>query len=729
MRPHSVLREAVERHAGRPFLIDGPSGRTLTYGEAHEVATATAAELRRHGLRRGDRLAIALENSLELAITYMAALYAGIVAVPLGSGFGRRELRSALSRARPTLALGDPDAQEGLARVAGELGIPITPLDPWQAGPPSDGWQPWDGVDADTLATIHFTSGSTGRPRGVGHRIGDFVGNAGRFAAATGLDGERRFYNPLPMTYMAGYYNLLLLPWTLGASVVIDRAFDARSVLRFWETPIRTEADVLWLVPTIMAMLLRVDRGDEGTVYCREKVRFLACGTAPLEPALRASFEERYGVTAHESYGLSETLLATTSTPDRPAAPGAVGRPLDGVGVEIAADGEVLIASPDTMVGYLEDEDFVSPLRDGRLETGDIGTLDGEGELRITGRKKEIIIRGGVNISAPEVERALEEHGAVEKVAVIGVPHELLGEEVVAVVSLHDGTAMEAVEPELRALAETALQEPQRPARYVQIDQLPSTPTGKVRKGALRDVVIDRLQLPATAKGFAVDPAEPRVVDLTHPLREGMTSFPGFNHPRTEVTQLARHGVEGRATRRLVLGTHTGTHVDAPLHFIPDGNTIDRLDLDVLIGPARVLDLTPAEPLQEIGVDRLRAAGADESAPPRLLLRFDWDERFGGLGFYDESPYLSEEAARWLVERGVKLLGMDSPSPDDTRNGFGSGNDSPNHWTLLGAGVVIVEYLANLRTLRSRDVQLIALPLPVQGADGAPARVVAIDGP
>jgi arylformamidase len=77
----------------------------------------------------------------------------------------------------------------------------------------------------------------------------------------------------------------------------------------------------------------------------------------------------------------------------------------------------------------------------------------------------------------------------------------------------------------------------------------------------------------------------------------------------------------------------------------------------------------------------------------------------------------------------VKLLGMDSPSPDDTRNGYGSGNDSPNHWTLLGAGVVIVEYLANLKRLRSRDVQLIALPLAVQGGDGAPARVVAVDGP
>jgi kynurenine formamidase len=246
--------------------------------------------------------------------------------------------------------------------------------------------------------------------------------------------------------------------------------------------------------------------------------------------------------------------------------------------------------------------------------------------------------------------------------------------------------------------------------------------------------VIDRLGLPADAKGFTVErddtssngaqPTGP--VDLTHVIREGMTTFPGLNHPRVEITQLARHGVEGRATRRLVLGTHTGTHVDAPLHFIPGADDVDALGLDALVGPAQVADLTPVEPLEEIGVDRLRSALGGTLRQPRLLLRYDWSERFGSLAFYTESPYLSREACHWLVEQGARLIGMDTPSPDDPRLGFGSAEDSPNHHILLGAGVVLVEYLANLAAVRTPEPLLVVAPLRVLGADGAPARVFAL---
>ncbi len=760
MRFLRALADASERHAHRPFLIDAASDRATTHGEAWSAAHALACDLRRRGLRPGDRLALSLPNSPELAIAYMAALQAGIVVVPLGAGFGRRELRSILDRARPTLALASQGASERIGAAHAEhppdvvhvtAGGEDGEVDVWSLGPDA-GWEPFDGLTSDVPAAIHFTSGTTGAPRGVAHRVRDFVGNAQRFAAATGLDEQARFHHTLPMTYMAGYYNLLLLPWVLGASVVLDRSFDARSVMRFWEAPMRHDANVLWLVPTIMAMLLRVDRGEEGPAWAREHVRFGACGTAPLDPQLRAEFEARYGFAVHESYGLSETLLATSSTPDAKAPPGAVGTALPGVelslrdasGAEVANGdpGTIHIASPDTMLGYLEAADgelaFAAPLVDERwLDTGDIGTLDGDGQLRITGRSKEVIIRGGVNISPGEIERVLTGHAGVEHAAVVGIPHEILGEDVAAVIVPRDGGSLEALEPQLKALARESLDGPQQPAVFLQIDELPLTPTGKVRKGALRDLVIDRLELPTANKGFTVDPAERsserprgsagRIVDLTHPLHEGMTSFPSPNHVRPEVTILARHGVEGRATRRLVLGTHTGTHMDAPLHFIPGGGTVDELRLDMLIGPAHVLTLAPAEPLEEIGLDRLRAAGAEAIHHPRVLLRYDWSERFGGLAFYEQSPYLSREACTWLVERGVRLLGMDSPSPDDPRLGFGSGDDSPNHRILLGAGVILVEYLSNLARLRADVVHLIALPLPVRGADGSPSRVVAVE--
>lgn len=766
------LTETLERSAGRPFLIDAESALELSHGEARGRAAAIAAALAERGVRRGDRVGLALPNSLSLALLYLAALRAGYVAVPLGSGFGRRELRSILGRAEPRIVLSAGQGDAGLGTVAGELGVPLLEVAVGEGAPGGGAGEPFDPLAAgavddgalaapadDDVCAIHFTSGTTGTPRGVVHRVRDFLANAERFAAATGLDSSHRFHHTLPMTYMAGYYNLLLLPLALGASVVVDRAFEARSLLRYWDAATRHEADVHWFVPTIMAMLLQLDRGEEGVAHCRERVRFAAVGTAPLDAELRARFEQRYGIAVHNSYGLSETLLATSSTPSRPAAGAAVGPPLPGVELELADEtgvavaagtsGNVRIRCEDTMLGYLEREDSGTArtrdprLDDGWLDTGDIGRLDGDGALEITGRAKEIIIRGGVNVGPRDVEAALEDHDAVETVVAVGVPHELLGEDIVAVVALADGAALEDVEPELGRRAAERLDATRRPSRYIEIDELPRTPTGKPRRGALRDLVIDRLGLAEAAKGFAVDapapaergapeaapgPAGPGVVDLSHPMHPEMTTYPSPNHPRFEVTRLARHATEGRATRRLVLGTHTGTHVDAPLHFIPDGPALDDLALDAFVGPAAIADLTPAEELGEISRERLEAALGGTPAHPRVLLRHGWSAHFDDLEtFYERSPYLSREACAWLVEHGTVLLGMDTPSPDDPRLGFGAAEDSPNHHLLLGAGVVLLEYLANLDALAGGETYLVAAPLPVAGADGAPARAIALE--
>ncbi len=563
MRYLRRLAEADERWADRPFLVDGPGDRTVTHREARATAAALASELRHRGLERGDRMALAAPNAVELALLYMAAAYAGVVVVPIGSGFGRRELSSILDRARPRLVVADDGAAK-LRELAGEreidtIALGEAGLDPWAAEDAGDGWQPFDGASSADLASIHFTSGTTGPPRGVGHTFGDFVGNALRFADAAGLDESNTFHSALPMTYMAGYYNLLLLPLTIGASVVVDHAFGPRSLMSFWDVPARHGADVLWLVPTMMAMLLQLDRGDAGADYCREAVRFAAVGTAPLDAELRQRFEDRYGVTVHNSYGLSETLLATASTPAQPADGDAVGAPLPGVEVAVLSDtgtplepgeaGVVGIVSPDTMLGYLTEADANGRLRfdpppalgGGWFDTGDIGTLDPGGTLRITGRTKEVIIRGGVNLSPLEIERVLSAEPLVENVAVVGTPHPLLGEELTAVIVPAPSATLELAEAALRERAASQLEEPQRPGVYLEIDALPRTPTGKVRRGTVRDLAIDRLGLPASAKGFTADAhrdegasagSKPRIIDLSHPVHEGMTTFPSPNHPR-----------------------------------------------------------------------------------------------------------------------------------------------------------------------------------------------------
>ena len=216
-----------------------------------------------------------------------------------------------------------------------------------------------------------------------------------------------------------------------------------------------------------------------------------------------------------------------------------------------------------------------------------------------------------------------------------------------------------------------------------------------------------------------------RVVDLTYDIHEGMTTFPVHWHPTVEITQLGRHGIENRETRKVVLGTHTGTHCDAPRHFIAGGQTIDRIDPDLWIGPALLLDFSAADESHEITVaDLERCIG--ERRPERLVLRFDWSRYWGTSKFYQDHPYLGTPAAEWLVGRGVRLLGMDTPMPDNPAHGAGSSNDSPIHKILLGQGVVLVEYLCNLSEIPSPEFELVVCPLKILDGDGAPARCLAV---
>jgi kynurenine formamidase len=116
-----------------------------------------------------------------------------------------------------------------------------------------------------------------------------------------------------------------------------------------------------------------------------------------------------------------------------------------------------------------------------------------------------------------------------------------------------------------------------------------------------------------------------------------------------------------------------------------------------------------------------------EARPERLIMRFDWSDRWGNLAYYSDHPYISDEAAQWLVDRGVRLLAMDTPMPDNPKNGRGTDNDSPVHKILLGDGMILVEYLCNLRELSRREVELIVLPLKLEKGDGCPVRAVAIE--
>ncbi len=215
-----------------------------------------------------------------------------------------------------------------------------------------------------------------------------------------------------------------------------------------------------------------------------------------------------------------------------------------------------------------------------------------------------------------------------------------------------------------------------------------------------------------------------KIIDLTYPIHEGMTTFPVHWHPIVEITQMGRHGIEGRESRKISIGTHTGTHIDAPRHFIADGATVDQLPLDLFVGPATLVDFSHAKPMQEMQIEDFERQLGEER-PRRVVLRFDWSDQWGKIEYYTKQPFISEDAARWLVTRGVRLLAMDTPQADSPLNGRGSAKDSPVHKILLGADVIKLEYLTNLRAITCRHFELIALPLNIRDGDGAPVRCVA----
>lgn len=215
------------------------------------------------------------------------------------------------------------------------------------------------------------------------------------------------------------------------------------------------------------------------------------------------------------------------------------------------------------------------------------------------------------------------------------------------------------------------------------------------------------------------------IIDLSMSLEEGIITFPVHWHPLVEISIMGRLNIEGRETRKVSLGTHTGTHIDAPRHFVANGNTIDCVGLDNCIGPATVLDFRDVEDRSEISLDLLKSR-VPSPMPKRVVFNFGWDRRATSLEYYSEHPYLSEECCHWLVQGGVKLVGLDTPMPDDPRNGRGCTKDSPNHKIFLGNDVVLLEYLVNLGEIPTQDFFLVALPLKITGGDGSPVRAVAI---
>jgi long-chain acyl-CoA synthetase len=512
------ITQARERNV---FLVDANTGREITYGEFHLLACAVASDLARRGVRKGDRVAVVVPNGCELAVLYFACIYLGAVVVPINPLLSANDVRFILSNSK-TKAVVTTQSLSGLMRTlhsnvievtnygdTSEHSRPVDLLSIWQSSP-GHAFVPLEDASADDPIAIMYTSGTSAKPKGLVHKIGSMFRNALAFADMQRIDKDSRFYLTLSMAYMGGFYNLLILPFLCGASVVVDRVFDARSSLGFWEKAKRNNVNTLWFAPTVMSILLRMDRGHLGEDFCRTSVRHAFVGFAPLSLKVKNEFEGRYGLRLIENYGLSETLFVSARAQNT-VAEGYVGEAIPGVEVRIAnddgvpvspgVDGEIQILTPDLMAGYLDSEgDLREVNASSWFSTGDIGRIDHEGSLFVTGRKKDLIIRGGINISPAAIEDVLMQLEGVAEVAVVSMPHEFYGEDVVAVLKLQPSIQLESILDALIACAKRNLAQYQQPARYLIMDEFPRTANGKVQKSRIRDFVAEKFQLSVISK-------------------------------------------------------------------------------------------------------------------------------------------------------------------------------------------------------------------------------------
>jgi long-chain acyl-CoA synthetase len=533
--------QLVQRQEEKIFLVDAVAGAAMTYGEFHNAACALAAELSRRGLHKGDRAAVMIPNCCELAIFYFACIYLGAVVVPINPLLSKADVQFILANCKPNmLAISQSSTISARGLHANVVRL-ATAQDENTVEPaagfdlvrirdlkPSGQFAPLEAASDEDLIAIMYTSGTSAKPKGLAHKLGSMMRNARSFAAVQHIDEDSRFYLTLSMAYMGGFYNLLILPFLCGASVVVDHVFDARSSFNFWEKAKTHGVNTLWMAPTVLSILLRMDRGHTGEEFCRRSVRHAFVGFAPLALKVKAEFELRYGVRLIENYGLSETLFVTARSQNAVGGQGYVGEALPGVKLRIAdpdgrndvqrnddppesdqamrhpgtdssacrTEGEVKILTPDLMAGYLEADGTLSPIDSAQwFATGDLGRLENDGSLFITGRQKDLIIRGGVNISPAAIEESLMQVEGVAEVAVISIPHELYGEDVVAVMKLNPGFELESMLDLLIAHGKCNLAQHQQPARYITIDEFPRTANGKVQKARIRELLAEKLQL------------------------------------------------------------------------------------------------------------------------------------------------------------------------------------------------------------------------------------------
>lgn len=514
-----LLDAAARRDPAAPALL-APGRPPLDYGSLREEVERFAAGLRAAGLGPESRIATVLRNGPEAAASALAVA-ATSTCVPLNPAYGEPEFRFYLEDSRADALVVAADEDGAATVVAEALGLPVfvLALDPARpAGstrlearstepgvPETMVARTTDAMDAkrtrrpDDVALILHTSGTTARPKIVPLSQANLAASARSIARHLALGPTDRGLNVMPLFHIHGLVGSLLASIAAGASIVCTPGFDDD---RFFEWLAEFEPTWYTAVPTIhQAVLARGN--DYRRLAPAHRMRFVRSSSASLPPKVLHGLEALFDAPVVEAYGMTEASHQMASNPLPPARrkPGTVGIAagaeitiLDVAGSQLppGATGEIAIRGPGVTGGYeANPQANEAAFTDGWFRTGDLGTLDEDGYLRIEGRIKEIVNRGGEKVSPREVDEALLEHAGVAQAAAFAIPHPTLGEDLAAAVVARPGVTLD--ETQLRGFLFGRLAEFKIPSRLLVVDAIPKGPTGKVQRTSLYKALADAL--------------------------------------------------------------------------------------------------------------------------------------------------------------------------------------------------------------------------------------------
>ena len=471
------------------------SGQGVTYAQLHGMAAKVAGALRANGIEPGDRVAVILPNVPAFPVVYWGILLAGGVVVPMNPLLKAAEINFFFSDSGAKLAFVWPDFVPEATKGAEGAGTRI--VECGAMGPVDGALEPGDPIaeptprEDDDTAIILYTSGTTGRPKGAELTHRNVHLNAHRSASVIQeIAPDDVVMGCLPLFHVFGLVVGLNAATIAGASLALIPRFDPAAAIEVIE---KERVTIMQGVPTMYAAILNHPLSDGMDA---SSLRTCASGGSAMPLEVMRSFEDKFGCVILEGYGLSETSpVASFNMPDRERKPGTIGVAipgcemrcvdLDGKEVPVGEVGEIAIRGDNVMKGYWNNpEATAEAIPDGWFRTGDLATMDEEGYFTIVDRKKDMILRGGMNVYPREVEEVIYAHPDVVEVAVVPMPDELLGEQVGAAVALREGST--ATPEDIMDFTKERIAAYKYPRKVWIVPELPKGPTGKILRREVR---------------------------------------------------------------------------------------------------------------------------------------------------------------------------------------------------------------------------------------------------